>query len=328
MRIKSSKILVSLLILVLAISLVACSAQPAPAPAPAAAPAAPVTPPALVAAPKVSNAVSEAAAPAYFTNLPEDINKISEKDFVAKVKAKDKTIYVLDIRQKADYDKGHIKGAVNAAWGSEITAALDKLPKDKTIMVYCYTGQTAGATVALLNMAGFNAKSVNLGWTLGIAKVEGVADVTDTTAVAFGKEKTLVVKPEIKAALDSFFKGLDAVKGTAWANYKISEDDAKKFVDAKSTAVLFLDIRKAEDFAKGHIAGAVNIPFGKGMETKFSTLPKDKRIVVVCYTGQTAAQTTAVLKMAGYDAVWLNAGMGMPTNAPAGWANKGFPVVQ
>jgi len=327
-RIKSSKILVSMLILVLALSLVACSKPaPQPAPAPASAPA-PVAPPEIKAVPKVSNAASEAAAPLYFTNLPEDINKIAEKDFVAKVKAKDKKIFVLDIRTKADYDKGHIKGAVNAAWGPEVTAALDKLPKDKTIMVYCYTGQTAGAATALLKMAGFDAKSVNLGWNLGISKVEGVADVTDTVAVAFGKENTLAVKPELKTAIAGFFTGLDSVKGTPWANYKISEDDAKKFVDAKSTAVLFLDIRKAEDFAKGHIAGAVNIPFGKGMETKFATLPKDKRIVVVCYTGQTAGQTTAILKMMGYDAVWMNAGMGMPSNAPAGWANKGFPVVQ
>jgi len=30
----------------------------------------------------------------------------------------------------------------------------------------------------------------------------------------------------------------------------------------------------------------------------------------------------------GYDAVSLNGGMGMAANAPSGWANKEFPVVQ
>jgi rhodanese-related sulfurtransferase len=57
-------------------------------------------------------------------------------------------------------------------------------------------------------------------------------------------------------------------------------------------------------------------------------LPKDKKIVVYCYTGQTAGQATAALRMMGYDAVSLNGGMGTPANAPMGWANKGYPVVQ
>lgn len=332
MKIMKSKVLVLLLVLFISISLVACSAKTeAPKPAasaPAPAPAAQVKAPEVIKAAKISNAATEAAANAYFANMPADVYKISEKDFVDKVKAKDKSIFVLDIRTKADYDKGHIKGAVNAPWGVDITAALDKLPQDKTILLYCYTGQTAGQTVVLLNIAGFDAKSVNLGWNLGISKVEGVAEVTDTAAADFGKQKTLAVKPEIKTAIKAYFEDMDKVKGTTWANFKISEDDAKKFVDAKSQDVLFLSVRKAEDYAKGHISGAVNIPFGKGMQEKFSTLPKDKKIIVVCYTGQTAGQTTAVLKMLGYDAVSMNGGMGMASNAPAGWLNKKYPVVQ
>ena len=54
----------------------------------------------------------------------------------------------------------------------------------------------------------------------------------------------------------------------------------------------------------------------------------DKTIVVYCYTGQTAGQAVAGLRLMGFDAVSLNAGMGTTANAPAGWANKGFPVVQ
>ena len=97
---------------------------------------------------------------------------------------------------------------------------------------------------------------------------------------------------------------------------------------SKDDSVVFLSIRKAEDFAKGHIEGAINIPWGKGMQEQFSTLPKDKKIIVYCYTGQTANQTVAGLKLLGYDVVSLKGGMGMPSNAPNGWANKGFPIVQ
>ncbi|MHB1393191.1 MAG: rhodanese-like domain-containing protein [Clostridia bacterium] len=264
---------------------------------------------------------------AYFANMPADIYKIAEKDFADKVKAGENML-VLDIRSAEDYGKGHVKGSVNAPWGPAVAASMDKLPNDKPIMVYCYTGQTAGQAVATLNMAGFNAKSVNLGWNLGISKVEGIADVTETTANVFPAVTALAVKPEIKAAITAYYDGLAEVKPTIYANYKISEDEAKKLLDAKDPKVIFLSVRKAEDYAKGHIEGAVNIPFGKGMEQKFNTLPKDKKIIVYCYTGQTAGQTVAGLRLLGYDAVSMNGGMGTKANAPAGWLNKNYPVVQ
>lgn len=268
----------------------------------------------------------EDAVNAYFANMPADVYKISEKDFVAKVKANE-SMFILDIRQPDVYAKGHIKGAVNAPWGTAISDNLEKLPKDKTIMVYCYTGQTAGQAVALLNMAGFNVKSVNLGWDLGISKVEGVAGVIETKANSFPAIASAVT-PEIKTAVTAYLKGLEAVKGATYANYKISEADAKALLDKKDPNVVFVSVRKAEDFAKGHITGAINIPFGKGMEQKFNTLPKDKKLIVYCYTGQTAGQTVAGLRLLGYDAVSMNGGTGMPSNAPSGWVNKGYPLVK
>jgi rhodanese-related sulfurtransferase len=264
------------------------------------------------------------AAMAYFTNMPEDVYKIPEKDFVAKVKAGDDMV-ILDIRQADVYGQGHIKGAVNVPWGPAIAENLSKIPADKTVYIYCYTGQTAGQAVMTLNMAGFDAKSVNLGWNLGISKVEGVADVTVTEAATLDGKST--IDPKIQTALTEYYAGLAPLAKDKFANYKVSEDDAKALLDAKDTSVVFLSVRKAEDFAKGHIETATNIPFGKGMETKFSTLPTDKKIIVYCYTGQTAGQVVAGLRLLGYDAVSLNGGMGTPANAPAGWANKGFPVV-
>lgn len=266
------------------------------------------------------------AVTAYFAEMPADVYKISEKDFVAKVKAEE-SMFILDIRQPDVYAKGHIKGAVNAPWGTAISDNLELLPQDETIMVYCYTGQTAGQAVALLNMAGFDAKSVNLGWDLGISKVEGVAEIIETEANYFTTEPVKVDK-KIKAAITDYFEGLDTVKGTTYANYKISEADAKALLDEEDPDVVFLSVRKAEDFLNGHIESATNIPFGKGMEANFNTLPKDKKIIVYCYTGQTAGQVVAGLRMLGYDAVSMNGGAGMPSNAPAGWVNKGYPLVK
>ncbi|MGH4138438.1 rhodanese-like domain-containing protein [Clostridium sp.] len=319
---KKNKILSSLLVLSVVLSLVGCATKPDTTKVTTTEPTKTETSTNAV----VKNVVADAAN-GYFANMPEDNYKISEKTFVADVKA-GKDMYILDIRQAVDYAKGHIKGAINDPWGTAISDNLDKLPKGKTIMLYCYTGQTAGQTVALLNMAGFDVKSVNLGYNLGISKVAGVKDITETKVNEFPKVDSLEIKPEIKTAIENYYKGLAAVENTQFKHYKISEDDAKKLLDAKDSSVVFLSVRKAEDFAKGHIAGATNIAWGKGMQEKFTALPKDKKIIVYCYTGQTAGQTVAGLKMLGYDAVSLNGGMGTAANAPNGWANKGFPVVK
>ncbi|MCK5674871.1 MAG: rhodanese-like domain-containing protein, partial [Spirochaetales bacterium] len=68
-------------------------------------------------------------------------------------------------------------------------------------------------------------------------------------------------------------------------------------------------------------------PWGKGMNDMFASLPADKKIIVNCYSGQTAGQTIAGLKFLGYDAVSLKGGMGTAGNAPLGWANKEYPVI-
>jgi rhodanese-related sulfurtransferase/predicted small lipoprotein YifL len=257
-------------------------------------------------------------------NMPDHIYKIGEKDFVAKVVAGE-PMTILDIRSAEDYGKGHVKGAVNLPWGTAISDALATVPQSGEVFVYCYTGQTAGQAVVTLNLAGIPARSVNLGWNFGISKVEGVDAVTETTANTL-PAATNPVDSAVAEAVGAYYAGLGTIADARFKNYKISEDDLKAALEAKED-LFILSVRKAEDYAKGHIEGAVNIPFGKTMLDDVSALPKDKKIVVYCYTGQTAGQATAALRLMGYDAVSLNGGMGMASNAPQGWANKGYPTV-
>lgn len=261
----------------------------------------------------------------YFANKPNHNYKIKQDEFIAKVKANEDMI-ILDIRSDKDYKKGHVKGAINVPWGPAIAENLTKISQDKDVYVYCYSGQTAGQAVMTLNLAGIKAKSVNLGFNFGISKVEGYEDVKEETVNEFGTD-TYDVPSEVQTALTNYYNGLEDVKDTKFKNYKVSEDNLKAMIDSKEDFYL-LSIRSEKDYNEGHIEGANNIPWGAGMETKFSTLPKDKKVVVYCYTGQTAGQTVAALRLLGYDAVSLNGGMGMSANAPLGWLNKGFDVVK
>ena len=262
----------------------------------------------------------------YFANLPEDNAMISQKAFIEKVKDGE-DLFILDIRQADAYKKGHIKGAYNLPWGPDaIVDNLDKLPGDKTIYVYCYSAQTANQTVGLLNFAGFEAKSVKFGWNLGIARVDGYKDVVEKKANELGGTTPYEINPEIKSAIVDYYEGLADVNGTMYKNYKIGEEMLKMMIDAEQD-ITILSIRQPSAFAKGHIPGAINIAWGQGMQEYFGQLSKDKKIIVYCYTGQTAGQAVAGLRMLGYDAVSLNGGMGTPSNKPLGWSNKGFDVV-
>ena len=274
----------------------------------------------------VSDAVEDAVN-SYFADLPSDNAMIGQEAFVEKIKAGE-DLFVLDIRQPDVYNEGHVKGAVNVPWGPEaIPAALDKLPADETIYVYCYTAQTANQTVALLNFAGFDAKSVKFGWNLGISRVEGYEEIVETEANKLDDTTDYEINADIKAAVEDYYAGLADVSDSMYKNYKISEDMLKMALDSDAD-MMVVSIRQAADFAEGHIEGAVNIPWDAGMEQYFGQLPQDKKLVVYCYTGQTAGQAVAGLIMLGYDAVSLNGGMGTSANEPYGWSNKGYEVVQ
>lgn len=64
-----------------------------------------------------------------------------------------------------------------------------------------------------------------------------------------------------------------------------------------------IDIRSADKWAAGHITGAVNVPGESNLlayvQENASTIG-DRDIVVVCYSGQSAAWGTALLRMAGF----------------------------
>ena len=71
-------------------------------------------------------------------------------------------------------------------------------------------------------------------------------------------------------------------------NYKTNPHGVKMAVDGKVKNVTIVDLRSAKDFAKGHIPGAINLPYNKygnfeGAETEFAGLRKDGLNYVYCY---------------------------------------------
>ncbi len=94
----------------------------------------------------------EDAATNYFAEYPGS-RIVTAADLFAKMDAGDDP-FILSIRQADDFAKGHVKGAYLASWGTDLASKVSMLPIDETVYVYCYSGQTAGQTVALINMLG------------------------------------------------------------------------------------------------------------------------------------------------------------------------------
>lgn len=62
--------------------------------------------------------------------------------------------HVLDVRDAAQFAKAHIPGAVNIEW-RQVFAQRSKLPRDKTLLVYCNTSSFAAQVAMALRLDGF-----------------------------------------------------------------------------------------------------------------------------------------------------------------------------
>lgn len=73
--------------------------------------------------------------------------------------------YIVNYWPVAEYDQGHVEGAIQYTPKSDLKLAtfLKTLPTNKTILVYCYTGQTSSQIATFLRILGYDAKSLQFG---------------------------------------------------------------------------------------------------------------------------------------------------------------------
>ena len=81
-----------------------------------------------------------------------------------------------------------------------------------------------------------------------------------------------------------------------------------RWIKSGENNLIVVDVRAAEDFAKGHIPGAINLPKGKWDNPQ--GLSKDKTNVIYCYTQQCHLAANACVHFAssGYPMMELEGG--------------------
>ncbi len=76
--------------------------------------------------------------------------------------------------------------------------------------------------------------------------------------------------------------------------------------DIKSGAQL-IDVRTADEYAAGHIDGAINLSLQDMQSGTMPNITKDKTIYVYCHSGNRSSQATTILKASGYKVTDLGA---------------------
>lgn len=66
-----------------------------------------------------------------------------------------KKVFIVDARDAAQFEKGHIPGAVNIEWRQAV-ARRAELPKDRMVVVYCNSGSLSAQAVFALRLLGYD----------------------------------------------------------------------------------------------------------------------------------------------------------------------------
>ena len=224
--------------------------------------------------------------------------------------------YVMDIRAAEDFNKGHIAGAVNSTLG---TVVADASASNKTILVVCYTGQSASHAAVALRLSGYRTAKVlkwgMSGWradlagswlansgdngNIGVGHTNWVATSTATPETYNAPEWTTsattpaeMLTERVTLMTTEGFKGvpsLDVI--TTPADFYINNYWAETDVDHY-----------------GHINSAYRILPLSITNDEFKYYDPSKTVVTYCWTGQTSSMVTAYLTVLGYDAKSLKFG--------------------
>ncbi|SNR72747.1 Rhodanese-related sulfurtransferase [Lutibacter agarilyticus] len=262
---------------------------------------------------------------------------------------KNEKYLVLDIRSGDWFDYGHIKKSKNVK-GPELLDyfenKIDPTAYDK-ITIICYSGQSASYYTSLLRLYGFN-NVYSLKWGMSswaeefatniwiknskdeyIDQVEKTAnsklEAVSTPMLNTGKtDAKEILQTRIKEAFAKPYKEFIVKSAVAF------ENPADYFI---------VNYTSEESYNEGHLKGAVQYQPKQCLasSTSLYKIPANKKILVNCDTGLSAAYAVAYLNVIGYDVYNLAYGSNSYMNSTLvekglnGWTKneiKNFPIVE
>lgn len=189
---------------------------------------------------------------------------------------------IVDLRPTSEAKKGHIPGAVSIPI-TEISAAVDKFPRDKRAPIVLYSHDTKSAVQAyevISIWGGFQNITVLQDGLPGWLKIGGRLESGDMPT-------KIVYEPKPRPG-------------------EMPIEEFKVIAEKKPAEKFILDVRDSEEAENGMLIGAKNIPT-QDVTKRLAEIPKDKEIIIHCTTGVRAELAYHALKDAGYKTRFLNA---------------------
>jgi rhodanese-related sulfurtransferase len=144
------------------------------------------------------------------------------------------------------------------------------------------------------------------------------------------------------SAADDMAKKLNDVlsKGPEAMFWIFTADDVLAMINAKKTDFIIVDVRpNPAEFGEGHIPGSIQISVQDIFKPEnLKKLPKNKKVILACVTGQTQNLPVVGLRALGYDAytmrfgysAWIKGYIGgqRMQEAIQGAASKNYPIAK
>jgi len=186
---------------------------------------------------------------------------------VAKQIAANDTLIVDARPQRPKFDKGHIPTAINIPF-SRFNNLKGKLPRELSTPIIFYCG-------------GLKCK---------------LSHKSAARAIVMGYKNVTVFEAGYPAWKKQFGAANAAVAVKAGeVEGSIDLDRFKKIMKETPGAITLVDVRDADEFAKGHFKTAVNISV-ENLEPKIKGLPSDKPLIFVCSTGARSGEAYYMIK--------------------------------
>jgi rhodanese-related sulfurtransferase len=217
------------------------------------------------------------------------ISKITSAELGKKNQADSGAMLIIDLRERADYEKEHLVKSQNIPL-SEGFSAFDRLDKNKEYVLFDTQCETIIVNAFADALSAKNFKNIYY--------LEGGFE-------AWKKE----FGSTISAGDPTSFS--DQAK----VNY-IASVELKKISDQKLTII---DLRKSPEFSSGHLVGAINIPLEE-LEKRSKEIPFNRKTILYATTGIDAFKGAVRLFDLGFFNVFaLSDGLD-------GWKKQGFEI--
>lgn len=250
---------------------------------------------------------------------------------------------VVSVRTRVDYERAHVCEAINVPWGPDFIDDWysKNIPDNRKVILYCYNGHLAGTAAALLNLLGYDAINMQWGftswmWCVQKAPGEFVSAKGKGLAVNYPTETTVnnpdAVYPFPSVSHTNSTDKQDIIRSAAsqWCKSRVPVpkfDEGPQYrteypyITPKQLFAwlhnenpddqpLVLSVQAPEQYAMGHIKGAINVPLALlAKKENLQKLSPDQSIVVVSNDGMSGSQAMAILNIMGYNALTLLFGM-------------------